>query len=87
MTDDLARIHRALRPGGLFVASFKAGNGEGRDKFGRYYNYPDRATLENHYVQAASWAELVIAEQLGSGYDNQPTLWHWVTARKAISAC
>jgi SAM-dependent methyltransferase len=86
LTDDLARIHRALRPGGWFVASFKAGSGEGRDTFGRYYNYPDRATLEGHYVSAAPWAELAITERLGSGYDNQPTLWHWVTARKAISA-
>jgi SAM-dependent methyltransferase len=42
LTSDLARIHRALKPGGLFVASFKAGNGEGRDMFGRYYNYPMR---------------------------------------------
>ena len=67
LTDDLNRIHRALRPGGLFVASFKAGNGEGRDQFGRYYNYPDRATLEAHYTSAAPWAELTMTERLGSG--------------------
>jgi SAM-dependent methyltransferase len=83
LTDDLALIHQALRPGGLFVASFKAGNGEGRDQFGRYYNYPDRAMLEAHYISAAPWAELAFTERLGSGYDNQPTLWHWVTARKS----
>tara|TARA_R110002124_G_scaffold284320_2_gene461333 strand:+ start:14021 stop:14605 length:585 start_codon:yes stop_codon:yes gene_type:complete len=35
LTDDLRRIHAALRPGGLFAASFKAGTGEGRDSFGR----------------------------------------------------
>lgn len=81
LTDDLARIHRALHPGGVFVASFKAGNGEGRDQFGRYYNYPDRATLESHYAAAAAWAALTITERPGSGYDNLPTLWYWVTAR------
>lgn len=83
LTGDLARIHDALRPGGLFVASFKAGNGEGRDGFGRYYNYPDRTTLEGQYAAAAPWGELSLAERQGSGYDNQPTLWYWVTARKA----
>lgn len=86
LTGDLALIHGALRPGGLFVASFKAGQGEGRDTFGRYYNYPDRATLEDHYVSSAPWDRLGIIERSGSGYDNQPTLWYWVTARKALSA-
>lgn len=86
LTADLARIHSALRPGGLFVASFKAGTGEGRDTFGRYYNYPDRLTLEGHYAAAAPWFELAIAERNGSGYDNQPTLWYCVTARKSASA-
>lgn len=85
LTDDLALVHRALRPGGLFVASFKAGRGEGRDTFGRYYNYPDRATLEGHYVSAAPWDHCEIAERPGGGYD-KPTLWYWVMARKALSA-
>ena len=40
--DVLRRIHRALVPGGYFVASYKAGNGPGHDRFGRYYNYPSR---------------------------------------------
>lgn len=86
LTDDLGRIHRALRPGGLFVASFKAGDGEGRDALGRYYNYPDRATLEAHYAAAAQWSDLSITERVGSGYDNQPTTWLWVAARKSGSA-
>ena len=81
LTADLARIHRALRPGGLFVASFKAGGGEGRDQFGRYYNYPDQARLAAHYATAAPWQSVTIAEHAGSGYDNLPTRWLWVTAR------
>lgn len=82
LTEDLARIYRALRPGGLFVASFKAGSGEGRDTFGRYYNYPDADTLRAHYVAAANWADLTLASVMGSGYDNAPTPWLWMTARK-----
>jgi SAM-dependent methyltransferase len=82
LTDDLRRIHRALRQGGLFVASFKAGSGEGRDSFGRYYNYPDDKTLLTHYRAAAGWADLQLEASTGSGYDNLPTTWLWVTARK-----
>ncbi|WP_332698967.1 class I SAM-dependent methyltransferase [Devosia sp.] len=83
LTGDLSLIHRALRPGGLLTASFKAGQGEGRDQFGRYYNYPDRATLQGHLLAAAQWASLDISESDGSGYDNRPTRWLWASARKA----
>lgn len=82
LTEDLARIYRALRPSGLFVASFKAGSGEGRDTFGRYYNYPDADTLRAHYQAAATWADLTLVSVMGSGYDNVPTPWLWMTARK-----
>ncbi|WIY52681.1 class I SAM-dependent methyltransferase [Devosia sp. YIM 151766] len=82
LTGDLARIFRALRPEGLFVASFKAGNGEGRDRFNRYYNYPDAETLLAHYRSAADWAFLSLDTVAGGGYDGQPTPWLWVTARK-----
>jgi len=33
----LARIHRALRPDGLFAASYKTGMDKGRDCFGKYF--------------------------------------------------
>ena len=38
----LARVHRALKPGGVSLMSvFKIGEGDdGRDSLGRYYNYP-----------------------------------------------
>ena len=80
LTDDLARIFRALRPGGHLVASFKAGNSEGRDTFGRYYNYLAAAELEAHMAAAADWAEVTVSENDGSGYDGQPTRWLWVDA-------
>lgn len=82
LTDDLARIYRALKPGGHFVASFKAGNGEGRDSLGRYYNYPNRATLETSYRTAGAWRTLTIESVMGSGYDKLPTEWLWVQATR-----
>jgi len=78
----LARIHRALRPGGLFTASYKAGAGAGRDALGRYYNYPDPPVLEADYRAAGAWQALTIETVPGSGYDAQPTEWLWVTARR-----
>lgn len=40
LADVLTRIRRTLKPGGLLQASFKAGETEGHDRFGRYFNYP-----------------------------------------------
>lgn len=83
LTDDIARIHRALRFGGCFTASFKAGTGEGRDGLGRYYNYPSAETLLAHFRAAAGWATLDLSERDGGGYDGKPTRWLWVKATKA----
>jgi SAM-dependent methyltransferase len=82
LTDDFARIYRALRPDGHFTASFKAGGGEGRDALGRYYNYPGAGALRAHMTDAADWATIDITENDGSGYDNRPTRWLWLHARK-----
>ncbi|KQM54501.1 SAM-dependent methyltransferase [Sphingomonas sp. Leaf208] len=81
----LARVHRALRPGGFFYASYKAGVGEGRDQFGRYYNYPSSEVLRAAYLAAGPWLSLEIDEQQGGGYDDQPTQWVSVTARRTLS--
>lgn len=81
LTSDLARIFRALRPGGHLMASFKAGNGEGRDALGRYYNYLDADELRAHLTDAAPWSAISITERQGSGYDNQPTRWLWLHAQ------
>jgi SAM-dependent methyltransferase len=85
LTDDLARIFRALRPGGRMMASFKAGNREGRDRFGRYYNYIDADRLRAHLTAAAPWAGLDITESLGSGYDGAPTRWLWAETCKSAA--
>lgn len=82
LTDDLEHIFRALRPGGHLMASFKAGDSEGRDALGRYYNYPDADELREHVNDAAAWATVEITQHEGSGYDNQPTRWLWLHAQK-----
>ena len=82
LTEDITRIHRALRLGGHVVASFKAGAGEGRDALGRYYNYPSAETLLAHFRGAADWGALDLTESDGGGYDGKPTRWLWVHASK-----
>lgn len=81
LVDILGRIHRALRLGGVFTASFKAGNGEGHDSLGRYFNYPSAERLRADYA-SAGWSDVAIETQMGSGYDARPTEWLWVTARR-----
>jgi SAM-dependent methyltransferase len=82
LSDILGRIHHALRPDGLFWASYKAGDAAGHDRFGRYYNYLDERALRRHYGEAAAWKSLDISTWNGSGYDRVPTKWLAVTARK-----
>ncbi|MCQ1573596.1 class I SAM-dependent methyltransferase [Neorhizobium galegae] len=77
----LGRIHKALRPGGVFYASFKAGEAEGYDGLGRYYNYPSKAWLSAAYG-AFAWTSVDIDEVHGSGYDKKPTDWLHVLAVK-----
>lgn len=79
----IGRVHRALRPGGVFHASFKAGEAEGRDQFGRYYNYPSADWLRQAY-RPGPWDSLEIEATKGSGYDNKPTDWLFVEARKSM---
>ncbi|KQU75378.1 SAM-dependent methyltransferase [Aminobacter sp. DSM 101952] len=76
------RVHAALKPGGVFYASFKAGQAEGRDRFGRYYNYPSPEWLAQAYG-TERWSALEIGRETGSGYDGQPTDWLHAVATKA----
>jgi len=86
LQDILASIWRALRPKGWHVASFKAGTAEGRDGLGRYYNYPDRASLEQFYREAGVWNVLEVEEYTGGGYDDKQGPWIMITVQKAVRA-
>lgn len=76
----LNRIYRALKPSGVFYASYKAGHAEGTDGFGRYFNYPDPEWLTGVYGQG--WQTVEIENAMGSGYDLNPTEWLHVFAMK-----
>jgi len=76
------RIQTALRPGGVFYASYKTGGGEARDRFGRYYNRPDSEWLRQIY-QLRSWSALDIESGHEPGYFGEPSDWLYVTAIKA----
>lgn len=79
----IARIHRALKPGGLHFASYKSGGKEGRDRFGRYFNYLAREEVEAAYRDAAAWDILELTEGVGGGYDGVPGPWVRITLRRA----
>jgi 2-polyprenyl-3-methyl-5-hydroxy-6-metoxy-1,4-benzoquinol methylase len=81
LPDILHRIHRAAKPGGMFHATFKAGEAEGHDEFGRYYNYPSAALL-SEMLGKSGWRNVVITERDGSGYDRKPTRWLIMRAQK-----
>lgn len=82
LPDALQRIVRALKPGGWHFANFKTGDGEGRDRFGRYYNYPDRAWLENAFRAAGGWELVDTVEYSGSGYEGGVSPWIALTLQK-----
>ncbi|EJZ18107.1 class I SAM-dependent methyltransferase [Rhizobium sp. Pop5] len=81
LPDVFARIRRALKTGGLLHASFKAGKAEGHDGLGRYYNYPSAEWL-SELLTKGGWRNLAIGEHDGSGYDDKPTHWLTVSARR-----
>lgn len=82
LAEVLARLFRALKPGGLHFASFKAGGSEGRDSHGRYFNYLSRAELVSAYQRSASWHVLSIVEYVGGGYEGGRGPWVAITVRR-----
>ena len=78
----LARIHRALKPGGLFYASYKVGHGDGRDSLGRYYNYPPPEWLDATYASAGAWTPVKSDTSEIKSFDEAPaTILHIVVRR------
>lgn len=78
----LALIHRALKPGGAFYASYKAGDGGGRDTLNRYYNYPTEDWLRATYAKAGEWRDLSIETGEVRGFDDAMAEMLFVLARK-----
>jgi SAM-dependent methyltransferase len=83
LPDVLQRVWRSLKPGGWHMASYKGGGTEGRDRFGRYFNYLLPADAAAAYPAGGDWASIEIEESIGGGYDGVQCPWIKVTARKA----
>lgn len=80
----LALIWRAMKLGGYFYASFKAGEEDGRDTLNRYYNYPSPDWLRANYASAGSWSSLSIETGEVRGFDNEWAAMLFVVARKSL---
>ncbi len=82
LPDVLARIHRALVTGGWHFASFKLGDGEGRDLLGRLHNFPSPAWLIAVYEEAGFSIEL---REIYAGKASDGTQRDWIdlTVRKS----
>ena len=78
----LKLVYNALKPNGIHFASYKAGGTEGRDKFGRYFNYPDKEQLLQAYLNSEPWEIISVVEQIGGGFDGKQGPWLAITARK-----
>jgi SAM-dependent methyltransferase len=80
----LRLIWRALKPGGHFYASFKAGEEDGRDKLNRYYNYPSPEWLCITYASAGNWSSLSIEKGEVRGFDNERAAMLFVVVQKSL---
>lgn len=81
LPDALARIHRALKPGGLHYASYKLGDGEGRDLLGRLHNFPSRDWILARYTEAG-FALIDYPVRPGMASDGTQRDWIHITARR-----
>ena len=81
----LGRIHRALKPSGVFYASFKIGEGDGRDDLGRYYNYPSPEWLQATYAAAGTWDPLASDTSVIQSFDQTPANMLHLVVRKVAA--
>ncbi len=82
LADVLAQIRRALKPAGVFYASYKEGDGDGRDTLDRYYNYPSPDWLRATYAEAGNWNALSIESGEVIGFDDKAASMLFVVVRK-----
>jgi SAM-dependent methyltransferase len=81
----LRRIHRALKTGGVFYASYKAGEGDGRDSIGRYYNYVSADWLRATYAEAGTWQAISFDTSEIKSFDETPATMLHLVMRKSSS--
>jgi SAM-dependent methyltransferase len=81
----LLKIRRALKPAGVFYASFKVGDGDGRDNLGRYYNYPSPEWLRATYAAAGEWNSLTSDTSVIQSFDETPANMLHLVVRKTAA--
>jgi SAM-dependent methyltransferase len=86
LADILRRIRRALKPEGIFYASFKVGEGDGRDNLGRYYNYPSPERLQATYAAAGAWRSISSGTSEIKSFDETPATMLHLMVRKVGDA-
>ena len=79
----LSLIWRALKPGGVFFASYKEGDAGGRDTLDRYYNYPSQDWLRATYAKAGDWNSLSMERGEVRGFDDKMAPMLFVVALKS----
>jgi SAM-dependent methyltransferase len=72
MPGHLARLRRALEPGGWLYLGLKQGAGESRDRLGRRYTYFGAAEIGS-LLRAAGFPAPEIAAEQSTGYDGART--------------
>ncbi len=81
LADVLAKVERAMRPGAIFFANYKLGDGEHRDALGRLYNFPPREELMALY-EAREWEMIDVEDYKDGGMDKVMRDWIAITVRK-----
>jgi SAM-dependent methyltransferase len=82
LSDILVRIRSALKRDGVFYASFKVGEGDGRDNLGRYYNYPSPEWLHATYAAAGGWTPVSSDTSKIKSFDGAPATMLHLVVRK-----
>jgi hypothetical protein len=68
----------------VFYASFKIGEGDGRDNLGRYYNYPSPQWLQATYAAAGKWDSLTSDTSVIQSFDQTPANMLHLVVRKSL---
>ena len=64
------------------LRELQGGGAEGRDRYGRYFNYLSREDVTEAYRKSGPWEVVSVTESLGGGYDGQQGPWVAVTVRR-----
>jgi SAM-dependent methyltransferase len=81
LPDIIARIYGALRPEGLFCATFKGGAAGAQDTLGRYFNYMSADALGALIRNAAPWRDVEVEQSFGLDFLGAATDWLVCCAR------